>query len=111
MTELLSFQFMRYALLAGVIVSVMCGAISNFVVLKRLSFLTAFTAALFISSPWAGARAAAQQKPARDTSCRVGADDVLGLAECRPHGRRQGGAQQRQCGRGNHSASVHCMSP
>jgi ABC-type Mn2+/Zn2+ transport system permease subunit len=41
MTELLSFQFMRYALLAGLIVSVMCGAISNFVVLKRLSFLGA----------------------------------------------------------------------
>jgi zinc transport system permease protein len=41
MTELLSFQFMRYALLAGLIVSVMCGTISNFVVLKRLSFLGA----------------------------------------------------------------------
>jgi zinc transport system permease protein len=41
MTELLSFQFMRYAFLAGLIVSVMCGAISNFVVLKRLSFLGA----------------------------------------------------------------------
>jgi len=41
MVELLSFQFMRYALLAGLIVSVMCGAISNFVVLKRLSFMGA----------------------------------------------------------------------
>jgi ABC-type Mn2+/Zn2+ transport system permease subunit len=41
MTELLSFQFMRYALLAGLIVSIMCGAISNFVVLKRLSFMGA----------------------------------------------------------------------
>jgi ABC-type Mn2+/Zn2+ transport system permease subunit len=41
MTELLAFQFMRYALLAGLIVSVMCGAISNFVVLKRLAFLGA----------------------------------------------------------------------
>src|ERR671922_2602576 len=41
MAELLSFQFMRYALLAGLMVSVMCGAISNFVVLKRLSFLGA----------------------------------------------------------------------
>jgi ABC-type Mn2+/Zn2+ transport system permease subunit len=39
--EALSFQFMRYALLAGLIVSVMCGAISNFVVLKRLSFMGA----------------------------------------------------------------------
>jgi ABC-type Mn2+/Zn2+ transport system permease subunit len=41
MTDLLSFQFMRHALLAGLMVSVMCGAISNFVVLKRLSFLGA----------------------------------------------------------------------
>jgi ABC-type Mn2+/Zn2+ transport system permease subunit len=41
MVELLSFQFMRHALLAGLIVSVMCGAISNFVVLKRLSFMGA----------------------------------------------------------------------
>jgi zinc transport system permease protein len=41
MAEFLSFQFMRHALLAGLMVSVMCGAISNFVVLKRLSFLGA----------------------------------------------------------------------
>ena len=41
MPEFLSFQFMRYALLAGLMVTVMCGAISNFVVLKRLSFLGA----------------------------------------------------------------------
>jgi zinc transport system permease protein len=41
MMELLSFQFMRYALLAGLMVSVMCGVISTFVVLKRLSFLGA----------------------------------------------------------------------
>lgn len=41
MTEFLSFQFMRYALVAGLIVSIMCGAISNLVILKRLSFLGA----------------------------------------------------------------------
>jgi ABC-type Mn2+/Zn2+ transport system permease subunit len=41
MTEFLSFQFMRYALIAGVMISVICGVISNFVVLKRLSFLGA----------------------------------------------------------------------
>jgi ABC-type Mn2+/Zn2+ transport system permease subunit len=41
MTEIFSFQFMRYALIAGLMVSIMCGAISNFVVLKRLSFLGA----------------------------------------------------------------------
>ena len=41
MMEFLSFQFMRYALIAGLLVSVMCGAISSFVVLKRLSFLGA----------------------------------------------------------------------
>lgn len=41
MTEFLSFQFMRYALLAGVMISIICGVISNFVVLKRLSFLGA----------------------------------------------------------------------
>jgi ABC-type Mn2+/Zn2+ transport system permease subunit len=41
MFEFLSFQFMRHALLAGLIVSVMCGAISNLVILKRLSFLGA----------------------------------------------------------------------
>ena len=41
MTEFLSFQFMRYALIAGVMISIMCGVLSNFVVLKRLSFLGA----------------------------------------------------------------------
>jgi ABC-type Mn2+/Zn2+ transport system permease subunit len=41
MLDLLSFQFMRYALLAGLMVSVMCSVISNFVVLKRLAFLGA----------------------------------------------------------------------
>jgi len=41
MTEFLSFQFMRYALIAGLMISVMCGVLSNFVVLKRLSFLGA----------------------------------------------------------------------
>jgi zinc transport system permease protein len=41
MADFLSFQFMRYALLAGLMVSLMCAVISNFVVLKRLSFLGA----------------------------------------------------------------------
>lgn len=41
MTEFLSFQFMRYALIAGLMISIMCGVLSNFVVLKRLSFLGA----------------------------------------------------------------------
>lgn len=41
MTDILTFQFMRYALLAGLMVSIMCAVISNFVVLKRLSFLGA----------------------------------------------------------------------
>jgi len=41
MADFFAFQFMRYALIAGLMVSVMCALISSFVVLKRLSFLGA----------------------------------------------------------------------
>ncbi|MDD3925172.1 MAG: metal ABC transporter permease [bacterium] len=39
MIELLSYQFMQRALAAGIIISLVCGVLSFFVVLRRLSFI------------------------------------------------------------------------
>lgn len=40
MAELLSFEFMRHAIIAGLLASVLCGIIGTFVVVKRLVFIS-----------------------------------------------------------------------
>ncbi|MFM7323855.1 MAG: metal ABC transporter permease, partial [Nodosilinea sp.] len=40
MIEALQFDFMRYALLAGVLVSIACGIIGTLVVVNRIVFLS-----------------------------------------------------------------------
>ncbi len=39
MFEILQFEFMRNALLAGILLSVICGIIGTFVVVNRIAFL------------------------------------------------------------------------
>ena len=39
LTHLLSFDFVRHALLAGLLASVLCGIVGTFVVVKRLVFI------------------------------------------------------------------------
>src|SRR4029079_18434457 len=40
MLHLLSFEFIRHALLAGLLASVLCGVVGTFVVVKRLVFIS-----------------------------------------------------------------------
>src|SRR4029079_17270504 len=40
MLDLLSFEFIRHALLAGLLASVLCGVVGTFVVVKRLVFIS-----------------------------------------------------------------------